>query len=43
MIAHPAAQYFAVGKIDEEQLADYARRRRMTHHEISKFITKNIG
>ncbi|MBR5594573.1 MAG: 5-methyltetrahydrofolate--homocysteine methyltransferase [Bacteroidaceae bacterium] len=43
MIAHPAAQYFAVGKIDEEQLADYARRRRMTHDEISKFITKNIG
>ena len=43
MIAHPAAQYFAVGKIDEEQLADYARRRGMTHHEISKFITKNIG
>lgn len=43
MIAHPAAQYFAVGKIDEEQLADYARRRRMTHDEIRKFITRNIG
>ena len=26
-IAHPASQYFMIGRIDEEQLADYATRR----------------
>jgi len=26
-IAHPQARYFAVGKIDREQLEDYARRK----------------
>ena len=29
MFAHPAARYFSLGKIDEAQLADYARRRRV--------------
>lgn len=27
MFAHPAAEYFSVGKIGEDQLEDYARRR----------------
>ena len=43
MIAHPAAQYFAVGKIDDEQLEDYARRRGMPACEIARFLAKNIG
>lgn len=43
MIAHPAAQYFAVGKIDREQLCDYADRRGSTPSEVGKFLTKNIG
>ena len=43
MIHHPAAQYFAVGKIDREQLEDYAARRGMTTGEIGKFLAKNIG
>jgi cobalamin-dependent methionine synthase I len=43
MIAHPAAQYFAVGKIDGEQLADYAKRRGTTAGELTKFLAKNIG
>ena len=43
MIAHPAAQYFTVGKIDSVQLNDYATRRGLPHCEIKKFLAKNIG
>ena len=43
MIAHPAAQYFAVGKIDREQLEDYAKRRGTTTAELARFLAKNIG
>jgi hypothetical protein len=43
MIAHPAAQYFAVGKIDREQFEDYACRRGMSTAELARFLAKNIG
>lgn len=43
MIAHPAAHYFAVGKIDSEQLGDYAARRGLQPSDITKFLAKNIG
>lgn len=43
MIAHPAAQYFAVGKIDEQQLGDYACRRKIPTAELARFLAKNIG
>lgn len=43
MIAHPAAQYFAVGKIDREQFEDYAGRRRIPTTELARFLAKNIG
>lgn len=42
MFAHPASRYFAVGKIDEEQLADYARRRNRPVEEIRKYLTANL-
>lgn len=42
MFAHPQACYFSIGRISEEQLADYAERRGMTTEEIRKFLTKNI-
>ena len=42
MFAHPAARYFAVGKISNEQLRDYARRRGVAPEEIKKFLSKNI-
>ena len=42
IIAHPASQYFAVGKIDEEQLCDYANRRGIPASELVRFLTKNI-
>jgi 5-methyltetrahydrofolate--homocysteine methyltransferase len=28
-IAHPEARYFAVGKVERDQVADYARRKGM--------------
>lgn len=39
---HPAAKYFAVGKIGEDQLKDYARRRRMDVETMKKFLAANI-
>ena len=43
MIAHPQAKYFAVGKIDDEQLKDYAHRRGMSIVDAGRFLGKNIG
>lgn len=38
MLAHPAARYFSVGKINEDQLEDYARRRGMPRETVRKFL-----
>lgn len=42
MFAHPASEYFAVGKIGEDQLADYAQRRGMGVNELRKFLSGNL-
>lgn len=42
MFAHPAAKYFSIGKISDEQLRDYARRRNIPTEEIKKFLSMNI-
>lgn len=42
MLSHPASHYFAVGKIGEDQLADYALRRGMPVHEMRKFLAANL-
>ena len=42
MIAHPKATYFTVGKIDNDQLADYARRRGFDMEKARKFLTANL-
>jgi len=42
MLAHPAARYFAVGKIGNDQLEDYAQRRGMSVEEIKKFLAANL-
>lgn len=42
MLAHPAARYFAVGKIGNDQLEDYARRRGMPINEVRKFLATNL-
>lgn len=42
MLAHPASRYFAVGKIGEDQLEDYARRRGMPIGNMRKFLAGNL-
>ena len=38
LIVHPQAQYFAVGRIGDDQLEDYARRRGGDVREVARFI-----
>lgn len=42
MISHPEARYFTVGKIGEDQLADYARRRQLPVDTVRKFLSANL-
>lgn len=42
MFAHPASRYFSIGKIDEEQLNDYAIRRNLPVDEIRRYLSSNI-
>ena len=42
MIAHPEARYFAVGKIGEDQLGDYARRRGIPVSVMRRFLSSNL-
>jgi 5-methyltetrahydrofolate--homocysteine methyltransferase len=41
--SHPEARYFAVGKVTEEQVSDYASRKDMTKEEIEKWLAPNLG
>lgn len=42
MLSHPQSRYFAVGKISEEQLYDYASRRDTPAELLRKYLAKNI-
>ena len=42
MFAHPASRYFSVGKIDEEQLMDYASRRKIDADVLRKYLATNL-
>ena len=42
MLAHPAARYFSVGKIGEDQLEDYSRRRGLPAETMRKFLAANL-
>jgi 5-methyltetrahydrofolate--homocysteine methyltransferase len=41
--AHPAARYFTVGRIDRDQVADYAARTGMTRGEAERWLAPNLG
>ena len=41
--AHPQSKYFAVGKIAQDQINDYARRKGMTQAEAEKWLGPNLG
>jgi len=37
-ISHPLSSYFAVGKIDDEQISDYAHRKGITVDDAKKWL-----
>ena len=41
--AHPKTQYFNVGKITEDQLIDYAKRKNMTVNETKTWLSANLN
>ena len=41
--AHPEAQYFTLGKIDREQVVDYAARKNMSVAEVERWLGPNLG
>ncbi|GAB1429592.1 hypothetical protein MASR2M18_04240 [Ignavibacteria bacterium] len=40
--SHPKSQYFSIGKITREQLADYARRKSWTDEEAERWLGANL-
>jgi 5-methyltetrahydrofolate--homocysteine methyltransferase len=41
--AHPAARYFAVGKLGRDQMADYARRKGVDLKTAEQWLASNLG
>jgi 5-methyltetrahydrofolate--homocysteine methyltransferase len=41
--AHPEAQYFAVGKIDRDQVEDYHRRKGMDLRHVERWLRPNLN
>ena len=41
--AHPQSRYFSLGKIDRDQVADYADRKRMTVAEVERWLGPNLN
>ena len=42
-LSHPEAHYFAVGKIDRDQVTDYAARKGKTAEEMERWLGPNLG
>ena len=42
IFAHPEAHYFDVGRIGEDQVRDYARRRGITEEEVRKYTAERL-
>jgi 5-methyltetrahydrofolate--homocysteine methyltransferase len=40
--SHPLARYFAVGRIGDDQIADYARRKGASLPEIERWLSQNL-
>jgi len=41
--SHPDARYLTVGRIDRDQVEDYARRKGMTVPEVERWLSPNLG
>jgi len=42
VFAHPGSTYFNLGKLDTDQLADYAKRKNFTLEEVEKWLSPNL-
>jgi 5-methyltetrahydrofolate--homocysteine methyltransferase len=42
-LGHPQARYFAVGRIDRDQAADYARRKGIDLEEVERWLRPNLA
>jgi len=42
-LAHPAAKYFVLGKIERDQVEDYARRKGMEVREVERWLAPNLN
>nr|WP_274944775.1 methionine synthase [Govania unica] len=42
-IAHPSAQYFGIGKINRDQVEDYATRRGVTIEQAERWLSPNLA
>ncbi|HEY3730580.1 MAG TPA: methionine synthase [Steroidobacteraceae bacterium] len=41
--SHPQSRYLAVGRIDRDQVQDYARRKGMSVEEVERWLAPNLG
>ena len=41
--AHPEARYFNIGRIDRDQVEDYARRKAMAIEDVEKWLGPSLG
>ena len=41
--AHPESKYFAVGKVDRDQIEDYAARKGLTVEEVERWLAQNLA
>ena len=41
--AHPEAKYFAVGKINRDQVEDYATRKNLPVGEVERWLAPNLN
>jgi 5-methyltetrahydrofolate--homocysteine methyltransferase len=41
--AHPESRYFSLGKIDRDQIADYAERKEMSVQEVERWLGPNLN
>ena len=42
-LAHPEARYFGIGKIGEDQVLDYAKRRGLSRVDAERVLAPNLG
>ena len=41
--AHPESRYFAVGKINRDQVEDYAGRKKMSVADVERWLSPVLG